>query len=396
MPAASAPLPTPPPRLPSRSETELRRRQRRGQLRVRTAAAFRQLVASAGLAEAYAATEVVVAANAEFSDLASLHLSLGPSDPPIRLRDAELDGVAALVLGSGGELVLPIGSAPTAPERHGGAQVLARLLAGEQLAFRAGGEATELQPRRALQTELSLERIGAGRLVLARGIVENGLVAVSTAPGLLRSPLGPLLGPLGNGLVSCSGADSIGLAMPGLGLLGPGSPVLVAGGLGWVLGGGSGHQPRPQRQASGHARGPGAVAALSVDLHALDPRWLRACFFEGHGSALLVAVAAPIPLLNAKVAQAAAFSDRQLELPVLDLSVPRRVKPNLGWVSHEAARSGAITVKGQRVSTAPAYSPRLAAELAAELILRLEQGSFPLHVPPEPLTTRSALVPLEG
>ncbi|MFN6131595.1 MAG: hypothetical protein ACK46L_01570, partial [Synechococcaceae cyanobacterium] len=121
MPAASAPLPTPPPRLPSRSETELRRRQRRGQLRVRTAAAFRQLVASAGLAEAYAATEVVVAANAEFSDLASLHLSLGPSDPPIRLRDAELDGVAALVLGSGGELVLPIGSAPTAPERHGGA-----------------------------------------------------------------------------------------------------------------------------------------------------------------------------------------------------------------------------------------------------------------------------------
>lgn len=396
MPAASDPPPTPAPRLPGRSETELRRRQRRGQLRVSSAAAFRQLVAAEGLAEAYAATDVVVAANAEFSDLASLHLSLGPSDPPIRMRDAELDGVAALVLGSSGELVLPLGSAPNVAERRGGAQALARLLAGQSLVFRAGGEATELQPRRALHTELCLERIGAGRLVLARGIVENGLVAVSTAPGLLRSPLGPLLGPLGNGLVSCSGADSIGLAMPGLGLLGPGSPVLVAGGLGWVLGCGSAHQPRPQRQASGHARGPGAVAALSVDLHALDPRWLRACFFEGHGSALLVAVAAPIPLINAKVARAAALPDRQLELPVLDLSVPRRVKPNLGWVSHEAARSGSISVKGRLVSTAPAHSPRLAAELAEELILRLRQDRFPLRLPSRQLSERSALIPLEG
>jgi uncharacterized protein (DUF39 family) len=184
--------------------------------------------------------------------------------------------------------------------------------------------------------------------------------------------------------------------MPGLGLLGPGSPVLVAGGLGWVLGCGSAHQPRPQRQASGHARGPGAVAALSVDLHALDPRWLRACFFEGHGSALLVAVAAPIPLINAKVARAAALPDRQLELPVLDLSVPRRVKPNLGWVSHEAARSGSISVKGRLVSTAPAHSPRLAAELAEELILRLRQDRFPLRLPSRQLSERSALIPLEG
>lgn len=396
MPSVTASGPTPPPRLPARSELELRRRQRQGRLRVRSVAAFRRLVAAEGLAEAYGATDVLVAANAEFSDQASLHLSLGPTDPPIRLRDPELEGVACLALGSAGELVLPIGSAPNASERRGGAQVLARLLAGQRLAFRAGGEATELQPRRALQTELDLERIGAGRLVLARGIVENGLVAVSTAPGLLRSPLGPLLGPLGNGLVSCSGADSIGLAMPGLGLLGPGSPLLVAGGLGWVLGCGGAHQPRPQRQASGHARGPGAVAAVSVDLHEIDPRWLRACFFEGHGSALLVAVAAPIPLINAKVAQAAALSDEQLELPVLDLSVPRRIKPNLGWVSHAAARSGAISVRGQTVPTAPAHSPRLAAELAAELVERLEQDRFPLRLPPRPLTQRSALVPLEG
>lgn len=381
--------------LPRRSEPQLRQRQRRGQLQVRSSGDFRALVAAAGLEEAYRSTDVVVAGTAEFSDQAFLQLSLGPCEPPIRLRDPSLDGVAALACG-GGDLVLPIGSAPAAAARRGGAQVLASLLAGHRVRLRAAGEATALQPRRELHTELDLAGIGAGRLVLQRGIVENGIVAVSTAPGVLRSPLGPLLGPLGNALVSCSGADSIGLAMPGLALLGPGSPVLVAGAIGWVIGAGSGHQPQPKRQASGHARSPGAVAALAADLHELDPRWLRACYFEGHGSALLVGVAAPIPLLDAGVAWQACLDGEELEAPVLDLSVPRRIKPSLGSVSYGALRSGRIEVAGRRLVAAPAHSPRLAASICAELIARLQQDRFPLQLPQRPLSPRPALLPLDG
>ena len=79
--------------LQPRSEADLRDRQGRGQLRVSTAAAFRQLVAAEGLEAAYAATDVVVASTAEFTDQASLVLNLGPSDPPIRIRRFQLDGV---------------------------------------------------------------------------------------------------------------------------------------------------------------------------------------------------------------------------------------------------------------------------------------------------------------
>jgi len=382
--------------LPSRSEEDLRQRQRQGRLRVRIAAEFRQLAATAGLAQAYADTDVVVAANAEFTDQGTLHLGLGPTDPPIRLRDPQLGGIGATAAGAGGELVLPIGGGLAEGNRRGGAQVLADLLAGRSLPFSAVGEVTPLQPRRELHTELDLGRIGSGRLLLPRGIVENGIVAVSSAEGVVRSGYGPLLGPFANALFTCAGADSIGLAMPGLGLLGPGSPVLVGGALGWVVGSGSAHQPGVRRLPSGHARSPGAVAALSVDLHALDPRWLRACFFEGHGSALLVAIAAPIPLINDKVARQAATPDEELEAPVLDVSIPRRIKPSFGGVPYSQLRSGQLQVNGHRVPVAPSHSPQLAAAIATELVTRLQEDRFPLRLPLLPLDSRPALLPLDA
>jgi len=379
---------------PPRSEAELRRKQERGQLQVRAAAAFRSLVQQAGLAEAYAATDVVVAADAGFTDQASLLLSLGPTDPPIRLRAGQLAGVQGLAGCGSGELVLPIGGG--LGDAPGGAELLAALLQGRALPFDARGEATALHPRRELHTELGLEQIGTGRLLLHRAISENGVVALSQAEGPCPSPYGTLLGPAANALYSCSGAGSIGLSMPGLSLLGPGSPVLVGGALGWVVGAGSGHQPGCRRQASGHARTPGAAAAVSVDLHDLRPEWVRPCFFEGHGSALLVAIAAPVPLINADVARQAAAGPEALEAPVLDLSVPRRVKPSLGAVTYAELLSGTITVRGRSVGCAPSHSPRLAAAAAEALAEALLSGAFPLRLPLVPLSPRPSLLPIEA
>jgi len=382
--------------LAPRKEAELQQRQCQGRLRVRTATDFRALVAGAGLGAAYADTDVVVAASAEFTDQASLLLGLGPTDPPIRLRDPVLGGVAAMAGGAGGDLVLPIGGGLAEGQRRGGAHVLGDLLNGRRVELGGMGEVTPLQPRRDLHTQVDLERLGSARLLLHRGIVENGVVAVSSAEGVLRSAYGPLLGPFHNALHTCGGADSIGMAMPALALLGPGSPVLVAGAVGWVVGAGHGHQPRPKRQASGHARTPGAVAAVSVDLHGLNPDWIRPCFFEGHGSALLVAVAAPIPLLDGDTARRAAAPDEALEAPVLDVAIPRRIKPSFGGVSYAELRAGSIRVEGRSVAAAPAHSPRLAASIAAELVAELMDGRFPLRLPLLPLGERSGLLPLEA
>ena len=233
-------------------------------------------------------------------------------------------------------------------------------------------------------------------MLLHRAISENGVVAVNRAEGPCPSPYGTLLGKAANALYNCGGAGSIGLTMPGLSLLGPGSPVLVGGCLGCVVWAGSGHQPGCKRQASGHARTPGAAAAVSVDLHALRPEWVRPCFFEGHGSALLVAVAAPVPLVNARVALQAATSPEQLEVPVLDLSVPRRVKPRLASVTYAELLSGEISLKGQPVACAPSHSPRLAAAIAEALVEALCCGEFPLRLPAAALSSRASLLPIEA
>jgi uncharacterized protein (DUF39 family) len=374
-------------RCPARSEADLLESQRQGDLQVRSAAAYRALVAAHGLAEAYRHTDVVVAANAEFTDQASLLLHLGPSDPPIRVRRFRL-GTAE---GSGGhgntDLVVPIG--------QGGAEALASLLAGETLSLSLSGEATGQQPRQELETRLNLADIGAGRLLLHRGITENGVVAVNSREGTIATPWGPVLGPMATALYSCGGAGSIGLTMPGLSLLGAGSPLLVAGAIGQVSGAGSGHNPQARRQDSGHALSPGACAAVEVDLHSLDRRWLRATRLEGGGSGLLVAIAAPVPLINGTVALQAACCDEALEAPVLDFGIPRRVRPSYGGVSYAALHSGSLNLRGHRLTCAPGHSPRLTAEIGECLAELLRQGNFPLRLPLQPLPQRTALLPLE-
>jgi len=123
---------------------------------------------------------------------------------------------------------------------------------------------------------------------------------------------------------------------------------------------------------------------------------VRACQFEGHGTALLVAVAAPIPLLDGPTDAQAATPDAELEAPVLDVSIPRRIKPSFGGVSYASLKAGAIVVDGHRIPAAPSHSPRLAQELAEELAERLRAGRFPLRLPLAPLSGRIGLVPLEA
>ena len=193
-----------------RSCAELLQRQEQGTLRVCSALEFRSRAEAVGLEQAYADTDVVAAGSCGFTDQGQLWLSLGPSDPPLRLRQARLGGVGTSGGFGAGELCLPIGGNASDARRLGGAQVLDALLAGAEVPLELQGEATTLHPRRELLTTIQLERLNQARLLLARGISENGIVAVSSSEGLLASPFGGLLGPFGNALFNASGARSIG------------------------------------------------------------------------------------------------------------------------------------------------------------------------------------------
>lgn len=365
--------------IPNRSETELQQWQREGRLQVRSAAAFRALAQEQGLEQAYRETHVVVASDAELTQQASLVLHLGPSDPPIRVRQVRF-GPAEGHGGHGNtDLVIPMGS--------GGAPLLSALLEGQRLPLSIGGTPSQQQPKVELETELGLAEIPCGRLLLHRGICENGVVAVSSREGLTPTPWGPVLGPWTSALYSCRGPGSIGLSMPGLQDLGAGSPVLVGGAIGWVSGPGSGHNPATKRSPSGHALGPGACCALQVDLHGLQPQAIRSTRLPDGSSGLLVAIAAPIPLLNRSRAEQLLATAEALSAPLLDFGIPRRVRPSPASASYAELLSGSIRLGERQLSAAPAHSPRLAEEAAAQLEEMLQSGAFPLRLPLAPLSS---------
>ena len=110
---------------------------------------------------------------------------------------------------------------------------------------------------------------------------------------------------------------------------------------------------------------------------------------------LLVGIAAPVPLINAAVAQQAAASDDELQAPVLDFAIPRRVRPSHGQVSYAELHRGQLTLEGRRLTCAPGHSPRLAAAIGQELVQQLNEGRFPLRLPLQPLPARPSLLPLE-
>lgn len=363
--------------IPNRSETELQQWQREGQLQVRSATAFRALAQEQGLEQAYRETHVVVASDAELTQQASLVLHLGPSDPPIRVRQVRF-GPAEGHGGHGNtDLVIPMGS--------GGAPLLSALLEGQRLPLSIGGTPSQQQPKVELETELGLAEIPCGRLLLHRGICENGVVAVSSREGLTPTPWGPVLGPWTSALYSCRGPGSIGLSMPGLQDLGAGSPVLVGGAIGWVSGPGSGHNPATKRSPSGHALGPGACCALQVDLHGLKPSAIRSTRLPDGSSGLLVAIAAPIPLLNRSRAEQLLAPAEALSAPLLDFGIPRRVRPSPASATYAELLSGSVRLGERQLSAAPAHSPRLAEEAAAQLEQMLQSGAFPLRLPLAPL-----------
>ena len=136
--------------------------------------------------------------------------------------------------------------------------------------------------------------------------------------------------------------------------------------------------------------------ALSVDLAGLQCRWIRPCWFDGHGAALLVAIAAPVLLLGERQAVQAGLPESALEAPVLDFSIPRRIRPGFGTVSYGELLAGRIQVDGHQIPAAPSCSLALGDSLCEELVVQLQEGRFLLPARLSPLSQQGRLHPLEG
>lgn len=359
---------------------------------VETVEAFKARAAAAGVKAALAAVDVVTAGTFEPMESSGAILNLGHTDPPIKIRDCRLDGVPAyagfgavdLYLGAS-QVADNSANEPDVPRERGGGHVIADLIAGKAVQLQATGQVTDCYPRSSLDTTISRDTINQFYLFNPRNLYQNFIVGVNGGDRPLATYLGPLQPNLGNAVYANPGALSPLMNDPELNVVGIGSRIFLGGGIGYVAWEGTQHFPLQKRLPNQTPIGPAATVALIGDAKQMQAKWVRGCYFKGYGPSLMLGVGIAIPLLNEQIATHCAVQDKDLVAPVMDFSIPRRVRPTFGLVSYAQLKSGKITLNGQSIRTAPLASIFLARQVAAELQAWIAAGRFELTQPVEPL-----------
>jgi uncharacterized protein (DUF39 family) len=99
----------------------------------------------------------------------------------------------------------------------------------------------------------------------------------------------------------------------------------------------------------------------------------------------MLGVGVALPILHAEAIARCAVQDSDLVAPVVDFSIPRRVRPTFGLVSYAQLKSGRISIDGKLVRVAPLASIHLSRQVAIELKQWIEAGKFLLSEPVAPL-----------
>jgi hypothetical protein len=109
----------------------------------------------------------------------------------------------------------------------------------------------------------------------------------------------------------------------------------------------------------------------------------------------MLGVGIPIPILSEEVLLYCTVKDEDIVTPVVDFSIPRRVRPTFGLVSYAQLKSGQITIDGKKVRTAPLASRARSLEVAQELKSWIDAGEFTLTEPVAPLPMDRVFSPQE-
>jgi uncharacterized protein (DUF39 family) len=139
--------------------------------------------------------------------------------------------------------------------------------------------------------------------------------------------------------------------------------------------------------------GPAATLALIGDAKQMNPKWVRGCYFKNYGPSLMLGVGVPLPVLSEEVVNSCAVQDLDIVAPIVDFSIPRRVRPTFGLVSYAQLKTGRITIEGKSVRVAPLASVFLSRQVAVELKQWIEKGEFTLTEPVASIPMNRSFLP---
>lgn len=364
-------------------------------------------VAEVGITQTAKEVDVITTGTFEPMESSGAIINLGHTDPPIKIRRCWLDGVPAysgfgavdLYLGATGAAESADGDdrssvAEAKPQTiRGGGHVISDLISGKPVHLRAMGQVTDCYPRATFETTITRETINQFYLFNPRNLYQNFIVGVNGGDRPLFTYLGPLQPRLGNAVYSNPGAVSPLLNDPELQLIGVGTRIFLGGGIGYVAWEGTQHFPLQKRLPNRTPIGPAATLALIGDAKQMDARWVRGCYFKSYGPSLMLGVGVPLPVLNEEVVARCAVQDKDLVAPVVDFSIPRRVRPTFGLVSYAQLKSGRITIDGRPVRSASLASLALSRQVALELKQWIEAGNFTLTEPVASIPLERSFLP---
>lgn len=363
-------------------------------------------VAEVGVTKAASEVDVITTGTFEPMESSGAMINLGHTDPPIKIRRCWLDNVPAYSGFGAVDLYLGVTQAAESTDGEearvsvskpqalrGGGHVIENLIAGKPVQVRAVGQVTDCYPRASFETTITRETINQFYLFNPRNLYQNFIVGVNGGDRPLFTYLGPLQPRLSNAVYSNPGGISPLLNDPELQLIGIGTRIFLGGGIGYVAWEGTQHFPLQKRLPNRTPVGPAATLALIGDAKQMDARWVRGCYFKSYGPSLMLGVGVPLPVLHEKVVANCAVQDQDLVAPIVDFSIPRRVRPTFGLVSYAQLKSGRIIIDGKPVRVAPLASLFLSRQVALELKQWIEAGTFTLTEPVAPIPMERSFLP---
>jgi len=341
-----------------------------------------------------AASKVDVVTTGTFAPMCSsgAFLNFGHTSPRIRASKVWLNdvpaygGIAAVDCYIGATEVAegdPLNSVYPGEFNYGGGHIIEDLVAGNVIKLRAEGYGTDCYPARKVEKNITINDLRDAILFNPRNAYQNYSCAVNMSDRTIYTYMGVLRPRLANGNYSTSGQLSPLFNDPFYKTIGLGTRIFLGGAQGYVSWSGTQHNPNVERNEKGIPKsGAGTIATIG-DLKKMSPQWLAGASILGYGVSLYVGIGIPIPILNEEMARYTGIKDEDIITQVYDYSMdyPKMDMKVLAEVNYKDLRSGAISVNGKKVTTAPLSSYYKAREICQILKEWIQSGEFLLGEP---------------
>ncbi len=336
-----------------------------------------------------AAQEVDVVTTGTFSTMCSsgLLFNIGQEPPVMKVSRLWLNGVPAYSGLAAVDAYIgatepseddPLNKVYPGQFKYGGGHVIEDLVRGRAVHLKALAYGTDCYPRKSLEKDVTLADLPQAWLLNPRNCYQNYNCAVNLTSRTVYTYMGPLKPNARNANFATAGQLSPLFNDPMFRTIGLGTKIFLGGGIGWVLGAGTQHNPKPPRTEGGVPMSPSGTLMVKGDLKQMRARFLRGMSVTGYGCSMAVGVGIPIPILDEDMAACTGVSNKDILMPVKDYGYdyPQGSPKVLRHASMEELMSGEMELNGKTVQTVPVTSYPRSLEIADTLKQWIEKGEF--------------------